>query len=398
MTAEKYIDGIEKQLDGLYGGLTAMSRAIWENPETGHREYKASGLLTDVLEQNGFEVTKGICEMDTAFIGVKKSRKPGPVIAFVAEYDALPGLGHACGHNLFCCSAVGAAIALSSLLDELGGEIRVLGSPAEEGTVENYGAKVVFVERGYFDDVDCAFTAHAEGETVIERCLVAASTVKVHFKGVAVHAGGAPELGKNALTAGMLCMNNMNAIRQQDRPCDVVNAIVTEGGTLSNTIPDSCRLEFSIRSKTSEYLERVMHNLENSVKAAALVTGCDYETEVVKNPMKDTRSNHELGLVMAEYLDRAGVPYKQYDERNFAWDVGDISHVCPTLGSYFKIGSQDIVCHTDGFREAANSEEGYEGMLLAAKGMAVTACEYLCNPELWERVRKEFEETRKQVS
>lgn len=394
MLASKYIEEITAKLDSRREALTAMSRTIWEHPETGYQEHTACSLLTAMLEENGFDVTKGICDMPTSFLGVKKSGKTGPVIAFVAEYDALPGLGHACGHNLFCCSAVGAAISLSELLDELGGEIRVLGAPAEEGTVPNFGAKVIFVKEGYFDDVDCVFTAHGEGETVVERCLVAASTVKVHFKGVAVHAGGAPEVGRNALTAGMLCINNMNAIRQQDRPCDVVNAIVTEGGTLSNTIPGSCSLEFSIRSKTSGYLERVMHNLENCITAAALVTGCEYEMEVVKNPMKDTRSNHALGLVMAEYLDCIGVPYKQYDERNFAWDVGDVSYVCPTLGSYFKIGCTDIVCHTDGFREAANSDSGYKGMMLAAKGMAVTACEYILNPKLREAAWKEFKETR----
>lgn len=396
MKAEKYIETITQQLESRKEELTAMSRTIWENPETGYQEYKASGLLTDMLEGNGFAVTRGICGMDTAFSAVKKSGKPGPVIAFVAEYDALPGLGHACGHNLFCCSAVGAGIVLGSLLEELGGEIRVLGAPAEEGTVPDFAAKVIFVQEHLFDDVDCVFTAHAEGETVIERCLVAASTVKVHFKGVAVHAGGAPEAGRNALTAGMLCINNMNAIRQQDRPCDVVNAIVTEGGTLSNTIPGNCSLEFSIRSKTSGYLERVMHNLENCIQAAALVTGCEYETEIVKNPMKDTRSNHELGKVLAEYLDTVNVPYKQYDERNFAWDVGDVSYVCPTLGSYYKIGRTDIVCHTDGFREAAGSDTGYQGMMLAARGMAVTACEYMLNPDLREAAWKEFNETRKQ--
>ena len=393
MLAEKYVEGIEKELETRREDLTAISRTIWENPELGHQEYTASKLLTDMLEENGFEVTRGLCGMDTAFQAVKKSNKPGPVIAFVAEYDALPNVGHACGHNLFCSSAVGAGIVLAELAEQLGGEVRVIGSPAEEGTVPNYGAKVVLVEQGYFKDVDCVFTAHGECETVIERCLLAATTVKVRFKGVAVHAGGAPELGKNALTAGMLCMNNMNAIRQQDRACDVVNAIVTEGGVVSNTIPDNCGLEFSIRSKTSAYLERVMHNLENSAKAAALVTGCDYELEIVKNPMRDTRSNHELGLVLAEYLDRTGTPYKKYDEQNFAWDVGDISYVCPTLGSYFKMGPDDIVCHTEPFCRAANSPEGYQGMMLAAKGMAVCACEYLVNEELREKAWKEFKET-----
>lgn len=395
MLAEKYIETLTRELENRREALTEMSRTIWENPEIGHQEYTASKLLTDMLADNGFAVERGIIDMDTAFLAVKKSGKPGPVIAFVAEYDALPEIGHACGHNLFCCSAVGAGIVLSQIQEELGGEVRILGSPAEEGTVPNYGAKVVLVEQGYFDDVDCVFTAHGEGETVIERSLVAATMIEVNFKGVAIHAGGDQVHGKNALTAGMLCINNMNAIRQQNRPCDVVNSIVTDGGIAANTIPDRCSLQFSIRSDTQEHLERVRTNLEHSVQAAALVTGCEYEMHAVKNPMKDTKSNHELGVVLAEYLDKTGEPYVQADSRNFAWDVGDISYVCPTLGSYFKMGPEEIICHTPGFREAAGSQQGFDGMMLAAKGMGAVACEYLVNPELRQRAWKEFETTRK---
>lgn len=395
MLAEKYIETLTKNLESRRTELTEMSRTIWENPEIGHQEYTASKLLTDMLEANGFDVEQKICDMDTAFQAVKKSGKEGPVIAFVAEYDALPKIGHACGHNLFCCSAVGAGIEVSKLLEELGGEVRVIGTPAEEGTVANYGTKVVLVEKGYFDDVDCVFTAHGEGETVIDRHLVAATTVKICFKGYAVHAGGDQVQGKNALTAGTLCISNMNAIRQQNRACDVCNAIITDGGLIANTIPDSCALDFSIRSDTSQHLDRVMQNLINCAEAAALVTGCEYEMEVVKNPMRDTRSNNELGKVLAEYLDSVGEPYVFTDSRNFAWDVGDISYACPTLGSYFKMGPSDIVCHTEPFCKAAGSQMGFDGMMLAAKGMGIVAVEYAMNLELRKLVRKEFEETRK---
>ena len=141
MVAEKWIHVIEEELERRREALTDMSRTIWENPEIGHQEKMASALLTEMLENNGFEVERGICGFETAFYAVKKSEKPGPVLGFVAEYDALPQLGHACGHNLFCCAAVGAAISVSRLLDELGGEVRVFGSPAEEGSVPNYGTK-----------------------------------------------------------------------------------------------------------------------------------------------------------------------------------------------------------------------------------------------------------------
>lgn len=395
MLAEKYINTITEQLDERRAALTEMSRTIWENPELGHQEYTASRLLSGMLEESGFAVERGILGMETAFSAVKKSGKSGPIIAYVAEYDALPKIGHACAHNLFCCSAVGGAIVLSKLQEELGGEVRVIGSPAEEGTVPNYGTKAVMVNEGLFNDVDCVFTAHGECETVIERNLVAATTVQIHFKGYGVHAGGDQVLGKNALTAGMLCMNNMNAIRQQNRPCDVINSIVTDGGLVSNTIPDSCGLEFSVRSDTSAHLDRVINNLRNCAEAACLVTGCTYEWEIVKNPMRDTKSNHQLGLVLKEYLDSIGESYVETDSRNYAWDVGDITYACPTLGSYFKMGPEGIVCHTEPFREAAGSEMGFDGMMLAAKGLTAVACEYLLNPKLREAAWKEFYETRK---
>lgn len=395
MLAEKYIGKITEELESRREALTAMSRTIWENPELGHQEFKASKLLTDMLSENGFTVERNLLGMETAFSAVKKSGKPGPVIAYVAEYDALPKIGHACGHNLFCCSAVGGAITLSKIQEELGGEVRVIGAPAEEGTVPNYGTKAVMVNEGIFSDVDCVLTAHGEGETVIERNLVAATTVKLHFHGYGVHAGGDPVLGKNALTAGMLCMSNMNAIRQQNRSCDVISGIVTDGGLVSNTIPDSCGLEFSLRSDTSPHLDRVVQNLRNCAEAACLVTGCTYDWEVVPNPMKDTKSNHQMGLVLAEYLDSIGESYTQTDSRNFAWDVGDITYACPTLGSYFKMGPSDIACHTEPFCKAAGSQQGFDGMMLAAKGLTVVACEYLLNEDFRKAAWKEFEETRK---
>jgi amidohydrolase len=382
---------VEKNRDTL---VTVSSR-IWENPELGNQEFMAAELLCGVLEQNGFEVERKIAGMETAFIGRFQSKGKGPKIAFIAEYDALPEIGHACGHNLFCCSAVGAGVALSKSLEKTGGEVLVLGSPAEEGVVPDYGGKVTLVEAGYFKDVDCAFTAHGENETVIERSLAASMGVSVTFNGVAAHAGGSPEKGVNALTAGLLCMTNINAIRQHGLSGDIINGIVTEGGTMPNTIPERCKMSFSIRAKTRANLQRILKNLRNSIEAAVLVTGCTYEMELPKNSYDDTLSNHELGLVMAQVLDVLQVPYKQADSRSYAWDAGNVSYVCPTLAPYFKIGPESLVGHTKEFREASNSQEGREAMINAAKVMATTAFEYLSSEDLQKKVKHEFEHTRR---
>jgi amidohydrolase len=384
-------DKVEKNRNAL----VEVSSKIWENPELGNQEFMAADLLCALLEQNGFQVERKIAGMETSFIGRFQSGQKGPRVAFIAEYDALPEIGHACGHNLFCCSAVGAGVALSKFLAKTGGEAVVLGSPAEEGVVPDYGGKVTLVEAGYFKDVDCAFTAHGENETVIERSLAASMAVGVTFNGVAAHAGGSPEKGVNALAAGLLCMNNINAIRQHGLPGDVINGIVTEGGTMPNTIPERCKMSFSIRAKTRANLQRILKNVQNSIEAAALVTGCTYELELPKNSYDDTLSSHELGLVMAQVLDALHVPYKQADSRGYAWDAGNVSYVCPTLAPYFKIGPESLVGHTREFREAANSQEGREAMISAAKAMAATAFEYLSSEELQKKVKREFEQTRR---
>lgn len=393
MKSSEYLDNLFSHIDSMEEDLRKISQSIWENPELGGEEYFACEVLMKKLEESGFDTEKGIANMETAFIGTYKSDKKGPKIALVAEYDALLGLGHACGHNLFCCSAVGAAIALKGYADKYGGEIVVLGSPAEEGGIKYKGGKVYLIREGYFKDVDCAFTFHGENETVIERRLVTTINITATFKGLSAHAGGSPEKGVNALTAGILALSNINGMRQHDLPGDRVNGIMIEGGTLANTIPDKCKLEFSVRSKTKNNLQKVIDMVKRCVEAGALVTGCQYEIQMPDVVYDDTLSSHEMGLVMAEVLDKLQVSYKQYDERSYGWDAGNISYVCPILASYIAIGPESLIGHTDAFREASNSDKGYEGMLIGAKSMAAVALEYLVNEDFRNRVQEEFEHT-----
>ncbi|MDR1730546.1 MAG: M20 family metallopeptidase [Synergistaceae bacterium] len=391
MLSEKDWRALFEEVEKLRDVLVKTSSKIWENPEIGHQEFMAADLLCGVLESNGFEVERNSGGMKTAFRGSFRSDKKGPTVAFIAEYDALPELGHACGHNLFCCSALGAAIALRGFLKETGGEVQVLGSPAEEGTVPNYGGKVTLLKKGYFERVDCAFTAHGENETVIERSLAATMALEVTFRGQPAHAGGSPEKGVNALTAGMLTLNNINAMRQHNLAGDIVNGVVVESSSMPNTIPDLCRMKFSIRGRTSANLKRVLKVVTNSVEAAALVTGCTFETKIPENFYEDTRPNHELGLVMAEALKVLGMPFRASDTRGYGWDAGNVSCVRPLLAPYFKIGPETLTGHTREFCEASNSEEAREAMLSAAKAMGAVALEYLVSEELREKVRREFE-------
>ena len=391
MLSEKYLDTLFAKLDSMKVELSDMARTMWENPELGHQEYIACELMASMLEKANFNVERKAANMDTAFFASKKSSKPGPKVAFVAEYDALPEIGHACAHNLFASAAVGAGIAISEMLEEIGGEVLVIGSPAEEGVVENNGGKIFLIEEGYFKGVDACFIFHGEDETVIERSLVTSMAIKAEFKGYGVHAGGSPQMGINALTAGMLTLNNTNAMRQQFYPGDSLNGVMYEGGIMPNTIPEYCEMAFSTRAKTKKNLHRVVDMLKRSVEAAALVTGCEHQLHVPARNYEDTLCNHEMGLVLAKIFDKLGVVYSQFDERDYAWDVGNISYVCPVLASYIKIGPKGILCHTDEFKQASNSEGGYNGMMVGAKGMAATALEFYLNEEFRKKVKHEFD-------
>ena len=387
---ERLVEIAINEIDNRKDELVELSNYIWHNPELGYKEYKACKVLADTLEKEGFQLTRKAAGLDTAFVAVKEGAKEGPCIALMAEYDALPEIGHACGHNLFSVSAVGAALGLSKVIDETGGTIMVIGTPAEEGTVPDAGGKIIMLEEGIFDNVDIAMICHAEGRTIVERQLVASAVVKAVFTGKAAHAGGSPHEGINALSAGILTINNINALRQHFLPRVVVNTIITEGGVTQNTIPDKCVLEMSVRADKREVLADVMEVINNCVKAGAIATGCSYEISSPKKTYENLISNHNLALAFKEALDILGEPSIPTEATNYGWDAGNVSHVCPTIAPYIKIGKEELVGHTDEFREASNSEEGYSGMLIGAKAMAITSISYIIDEDLRQKVEEEF--------
>ncbi|WP_352417776.1 M20 family metallopeptidase [Proteiniborus sp.] len=391
MKKNNVFENVIGEIESKKTELINLSKFIWSNPELGYQEYKACKVLSDFLEKESFQITRKAAGLDTAFVAVRKGKKDGPCVALMSEYDALEGLGHACGHNLFSVSAVGAAFGLSKVIDEIGGSIMVLGTPAEEGTVPNAGGKIPMIEKGLFDNVDVAMICHAEGRTIIERILGASAVVEVEYTGKAAHAGGSPHEGINALSAGILAINNINALRQHFLPGAIVNVIISEGGIGQNTIPDKCVLKMSVRADKKEVLEDLLEKVNNCVKAGALATGCKYEISSPKKTYENLVPNHNLALSFKEALDYLGVPSIQSETASYGWDAGNVSHVCPTIAPYIKIGKENLVGHTDEFREASNSEEGFDGMLIGAKAMAITVIDYLTNKELREKVKTEFE-------
>ncbi len=379
-----------EEIDNQRDEFINISTYIWENPEIGYEEYKAVEILTKKLEEEGFTIEKNVANMDTAFVAIKDSGKEGPRIGIVSEYDALPEIDHACGHNLFSVASIGAAIGLSKTINEIGGSIKVLGSPAEEGTVPNAGGKIFMVEEGLFDDVDIAMICHAEGRTIIERQLVASGVVRAIFTGKAAHAGGSPEMGINALSAAISTINNINLMRQHFVNNVVVNPIITEGGIGMNTIPDRAVVEMSVRAETRETLKHIIEIINNCIKGGAIATGCTYELDHPKETYENLISNHNLALAFKENLDLMDIPSIPSERTNYGWDIGNVSHVCPTIAPYIKIGDESLVGHTDEFREASRSKSGFDGMIVAAKAMALTSLDFIVDNELRERVISEF--------
>lgn len=367
------------------------SHAIHENPEIGNEEFFASDLHIKNLTNEGFTVEKAVAGHETSFYAVKNSGKPGPTIAFLAEYDALPGLGHACGHNIIGTSSAAAGIALSKVLDQTGGKVVVLGTPAEEGG-PNGSAKGSFVKHGYLKDIDVALMLHPSGRTALSSEFIAVDPLDFKFYGKSAHAAGAPEKGINALDAVIQLFNGINALRQQ-LPTDVrIHGIITHGGDAPNIIPDYAAARFYIRAETWKKTEEVSTKVRAIAEGAALATGARVEIERFQNEVKDFVVTPSLDEVLGEELTAIGENVIN-DEKHGkgSTDAGNVSHEVPTAHGYIKIGPEDLIGHTHEFREAAKSEQGDHALIAGAKALAATGYRLLTDKELLEKIKADHE-------
>ena len=371
-----------------------ISRQIHATPEIGNEEYFASEILSNLLSESGFKVTHNIAGHETGFIAKKSSLKPGPTIAFLAEYDALPGLGHACGHNIIGITSVAAGIALGLLLEEIGGTVVVYGTPAEEGG-PNGSAKASYVKKGLFEGVDAAILIHPGGQTKTTQPFLAVNPLDFHFYGRAAHAAAAPEEGINALDAVIQLFNGIGALRQQ-LPKDIkIHGIIPHGGDAPNIIPDYASARFYIRASNWHKCEEVSERIIQVAKGAALATGAHVKINRFQNEVRDFVLNSTLDKVLSEELTALGefvLPGKQ--EAAGSTDAGNVSHVVPTAHPYIKIGPDDLIAHTKEFRECAASEKGDKAIITGAKALAITGYRLLKDVALLKKVQEEFEKAK----
>ncbi|HSJ39137.1 MAG TPA: M20 family metallopeptidase [Planococcus sp. (in: firmicutes)] len=377
---------ISQSIDLKREEYIATSQAIHAKPEIGNEETFASATLVELLQEAGFTVETGVAGHDTAFYASKESALPGPTIAYLAEYDALPGIGHACGHNIIGTTSVAAAIALSQTFSTTGGRVVVLGTPAEEGG-PNGSAKGSFVKHGLLEGIDAALMIHPSGRSAVTGPSLAVDPLEFHFYGKPAHASGSPEQGINALDAVLQLFNSINALRQQ-LPSDArVHGIITHGGDAPNIIPEYAAARFYIRGDSWKKTSDTATKIRAIAEGAALATGTTVKIVRFQNEVKDLVVTPLLDSIVREELTAVGEEVA--DSRNTglgSTDAGNISHEVPTAHPYIKIGPDDLIGHTVEFREASKSAQGDEALIRGAKALANTGYRLLTEPALLEEV------------
>ncbi len=388
------VHAVDAAVEAAASELMAVSREIHAHPELGYQEFQAAGRLSELLQHHGFAVTRGTAGMETAF---EATAGPGggATIAVVAEYDALAGIGHACGHNLIAAGAAGAGIGALAALRQLGsGVVKVLGSPAEEGG----GGKITLIEQGVFDTIDAAVMFHPSTRTAVINYALANSRLSFVFHGKAVHAAAMPERGVNALDAFVLAYNGISVLRQHVAEGTRMHGIIREGGTAPNVVPDRTSGQFSIRARDADYLRSsLIPRVEAIFRAAAAATGCTVDLNWSR-PYLNAVPNRVIADVVRRHLEALGHKVEEPEPwlRAGSTDAGNMSQVLPSVHAYVAIADSNVSGHSIEFREAANSERGQRAMLAAAKALGRTVVEVVAEPQLLAAAQQEFQRWKQQ--
>jgi len=380
-------DIITKEIHTLKEQLSEISDYICNNPEMGNQEFKAVEKLTSLLKSKGFSIETNIIGKPTAFKSVYDSQKPGPTVAFLCEYDSLPGVGHGCGHNMIGTMSCGAAIGLSKVLEKIGGRIVVLGTPAEETD----GAKVDMAENGIFKDIDAAMILHPEDKTYESGNSLAMDALQFDFRGRASHAASSPHEGINALDAVILTFNGINALRQHVTSDVRIHGIIKEGGKAANIVPDRAIAQFYVRAGKKKYLKEVTEKVKNIAKSAALMTGADLEISNYEISYDDMKTNQNLSKVFVENLKLAGVNEIHPERSSYgSMDMGNVSNVVPAIHPYISISDTSLIGHTAEFRDATLTDRAHDALVKGSCALALTGYDVLTDKNLLKRIKEEF--------
>jgi amidohydrolase len=383
-------DGLRVAVEAIRDEAIDLSHRVHANPEIAFEERRAAAWTAELLGRHGFEVERPVGGLETAFVAGWRGSRPGPVISFPGEYDALPEIGHGCGHNLMCSSSAGAAIAAARVLGrDFGGELRFIGTPAEEAG----NGKVILIEAGVFDDVDVALQIHPADNTSSEiRCL-AITEMGVRFRGVAAHASADPWNGRNALDALVLLYTSIAQWRQHLKPGERVHGIITHGGAAPNIVPDDAAGRFYLRTPVDEDLDGLIDRFRAMAQGVAAATGCTVEIdESPTNRCRTMLNNPTLLSVWRRQLAEAGLEDGPIDPNLGSTDMGNVSHELPTIHPYLACAPAGTPGHSREFAEYAGGPSGDEMLVNAIRVLAGTALELIRDPGLVEQARREHRE------
>ncbi len=387
-------------IDAAGESLVRLSKYIHANPEIALQEVKASAACAEFLEERGFAVDRAVADLPTAFAASFSAGEGEPHVAYLSEYDALPNLGHGCGHNLIAIAGLGAGLGLAAALRYLpGGRVSVFGTPAEEAV----GGKIIMADAGVFDGVDAAMGAHpgtseavcptVEGSGQALACVL----VRIAFHGQAAHAAADPWNGANALNAVVATFNGIDALRQHVRGDARIHGIITHGGDAPNVVPHYAAAEFFVRGATVAYMNELVEKVRRIAEGAALITGCELELDVPEPANFDMIVNYPIARTMKRHLDDVGLAMLEATpaEGSGSTDWGNVSYIVPSVETSYPILDRVCTWHSQDVVEASDSELGYANTLKVAKAMALTGIDLLADPDLMEQARREFAREKK---
>lgn len=381
-------DRLHDLVDAHADVLIDASHQIHAHPELGYEEHFAHEVLTSVLADAGVEVEKGAYGLETAFAG--RAGSTGPTIAVLCEYDALPVIGHACGHNVIGTAGLGAGIAAAALAEELGGRLLILGTPAEEGG----GGKVKMAEQGAFEGVDAAMMVHPAGVDLATFGAIAIQTVEVTYQGRAAHAAAAPQKGLNALDAAVLGYMNVAALRQHIRPDERIHGIFTGAGDAANVVPDRTAAKWYVRSPKMGSLEKLKARVLTCLEAGAAAAGCTMQYAWQDPAYADLVDNDPFMALYSANAARVGRTMTDLTSASQlvgSTDMGNVSHIVPSIHPMIQVSPPNVAIHTKDFVRYAGGEEGDRAVIDGAKMLACTVVDLWCQPGKLDEVRAAFD-------
>lgn len=375
--------------------ITEMVKQIHDHPETGHQEFFAVEMQTKLLEKYGFEIEHQVAGLKTAFTATYRGNKPGPCIGYLSEYDALEGMGHACGHNLISGVACSAAIALKAAIDEFGGEVMVIGAPAEETD----GGKINLAKAGIYDKLDVALMAHPFYRFAKSGNMYAIEPLQFEFFGRESHAAAEPENGINALDGVMQTFAAINALREHLRDSVRIHGIIKDGGKAANIVPGYACAQFYVRAASTNYLKEVVEKVKHCAQGAAECTGATLKITNFENGYDNMMSNETLSERATAHLRELGVDGPMEPEHTKgSSDVGAVSQKCPTIHAWFDVSGDDSIrTHMVEFEKCTGSDYGIANMFVQAAALAMTGEDVLKEPQFLADAKEEYEIRLKEI-